>query len=665
MSDPITMGAETRPEASPKSVRFDGRFLFLYDDVEAIRAQMKGEDLPWQPGRPLIDNISTDELTPGWVCFHFDETLGEYPLVGLRGGAIGAGDIKAGGFGVIVSGKSKGCGSSRETAPYSEQAAGIRLVIAETIEKIYRNNCHNIGLLTSTDFGLIKRIQAGEAIGLEEFTRGLDPVAAEVVRRGGLFAYNRVRLSGEVRPPALRTSARPLTLVEKVIARNAIVDATTGDIGVAAVAPGDAVFVRTGIRFSHDYTTAMGQAAFYAALGRDARVNRPERVFAFRDHLTFLGGVMSPEHRAMGLLEKAQALADIQRRFCAEQGIRLYDETADGGGSEAICHNAVLEDLALPGEIVVGTDSHTCTAGALGCFAFGVGSSEMANAWLTDDVRVRVPASVRIEMTGTLPKGVTAKDVMLHLLALPYIRDGHSIAKVLEFGGPGVASLSLDERATLTNMAVEAGATSGIIAADETVLSYLRDLRPGLDVETLRPAMLQADPGANYDQTFHLHLDDLVVMVARPGDPRNGLPLADLDEQIAIDIAYGGSCTGGKMADMDMYAAVLGRAVQAGKRVADGVDLYIQYGSQRIKEYAIERGYPAIFAAAGARIIDPSCGACIRAGPGVSNRPDQVTVSAINRNFPGRSGPGDVWLASPLVVASSAIAGHITGPSAD
>ncbi len=662
MAETATYDPTSASDAPTASVKFDGRFLFLYDDNEAIAAQIAGQDLPWQPGRPLVDNISTDELTPGWVCFHFDEALGEYPLVGLRGGAIGHNDIKNGGFGVIVSGKSKGCGSSRETAPFSEQAAGIRLVIAESLEKIYRNNCQNIGLLTSTDMGLIDRIAAGESIPLEEFTRGLDPVAAEVVRRGGLFAYNRARLAGDVRPPALHTAARPMTLVEKLIARSAIVDATTGALGVQAVKPGDAVFVRTGIRFSHDYTTAMGQAAFYTALGQDAGVANPERVFAFRDHLTFLGGVMSPEHRAMGLLEKATALADIQRQFCAQQGIRLYDEKADGSGSEAICHNAVLEDLALPGDIVVGTDSHTCTAGALGCFAFGVGSSEMANAWYTDDVRVRVPQSVRVELTGQLPRGVTAKDVMLHLMALPWIRDGNSIAKVLEFGGPGVTSLSLDERATLTNMAVEAGATTGVIAADEVVLDYLRTMRPELDVEQLRSALLQADPDATYDQVFHVHLDDLAVMVARPGDPRNGIPLSELEESVPIQIAYGGSCTGGKMADMDMYAAVLGRAVAVGKKVAEGVDLYIQYGSQRIKQYAIDKGYPELFSTAGAHLIDPSCGACIRAGPGVSQNSEQVTISAINRNFPGRSGPGNVWLASPLVVAASAIAGRIASP---
>ena len=151
-------------------------------------------------------------------------------------------------------------------------------------------------------------------------------------------------------------------------------------------------------------------------------------------------------------------------------------------------------------------------------------------------------------------------------------------------------------------------------------------------------------------------------MVALPGDPRNGINISELDQEVRIDTAYGGSCTGGKMADMDMYAAVLKRAVEQGRRVAPGVHLYLQFGSQKIKEYARSRGYIEIFERAGAELIDPSCGACINAGPGASKSPDQVTVSAQNRNFPGRSGPGKVYLASPFVVAASAIAGRIVEP---
>ena len=652
----------TTLEDGRPAVRFSGRILFLYEDQDLIRRQLAGEHVPWDPTAPLIDNISTDEITPAWVCFYFDETLGDYSLVGLRGGAVEPNSVKNGGFSVVVSGKSKGCGSSRETAPYSEQAAGVRLVIAQTIEKIYGQNSQNIGLYTSTDFGLIPRIVAGEAVAIEEFTRGLDPVAAQIVLGGGLFAYNRDRMTGDIKPPALTTAARPMNLVEKIIAYHAIVDAASGQTGATAVQPDDAVFVRTGVRFSHDYTTAMAQASFHAALGADAKVTDPQSIFAFRDHLTFLKGVMSAKHKAMGLDAQSDQLAIIQRQFCAEQGIRLYDENADGSGSEAICHNAVLEDLGTPGDIIVGTDSHTCTGGALGAFAFGVGSTDMANTWYSKDIRVTVPHSVRFVISGVLRAGLSAKDVMLRILATPFIKDGHAIGKVLEFCGSGVQAMSMDERATLTNMAVEAGATSGIIEADTTTLAWLQQIRPQTAVEKLSGVVFQSDPDAHYFASFDIDLDQLDLMVATPGDPRNGVAMSDLGPPIKVDLAYGGSCTGGKMADMDMYALVLRAAVDKGRRVHPDVQLYIQYGSQKIKQYAVDRGYPALFAAAGAQVIDPSCGACINAGPGVSKTADTVTVSAINRNFPGRSGPGKVYLASPMVVAASAIVGHIASP---
>jgi 3-isopropylmalate/(R)-2-methylmalate dehydratase large subunit len=300
-------------------------------------------------------------------------------------------------------------------------------------------------------------------------------------------------------------------------------------------------------------------------------------------------------------------------------------------------------------------------AGALGCFAFGVGSTDMANAWLTRDVRVTVPETARFELHGKLRPGVCAKDVMLHILSLPFFKSGEGIGKVLEIGGNGVRDLPLDERATLTNMAVEAGGFTGIIEADDVVLAYLRAQR-GLDdgaLEEIQGRVARADPGATYCATFHIDLAAVVPMVATPGDPRNGIPLGALPGDVTIDIAYGGSCTGGKKTDMDMYAEVLGRAVAQGKRVAQGVHFYLQFGSQDIRRYAEARGYLHVFAQAGAELVDPSCGACIKAGPGSSDSPDQVTVSAQNRNFPGRSGPGKVYLASPFVVAASAIAGRI------
>jgi 3-isopropylmalate/(R)-2-methylmalate dehydratase large subunit len=231
----------------------------------------------------------------------------------------------------------------------------------------------------------------------------------------------------------------------------------------------------------------------------------------------------------------------------------------------------------------------------------------------------------------------------------------------LEFAGDGIRDWSLDERATLTNMAVEAGGTTGIIEPDDVTLDYITRTR-GLDPEEVRKGFLKSDEDAEYAEVFEINLDEIRPMVATPGDPRNGIHITELAGKVKIDIAYGGSCTGGKMADMDMYAAVLKRAVEQGRRVAPGVQLFLQFGSQRIKEYARSRGYIEIFERAGAQLIDPSCGACIKAGPGASVSPDQVVVSAQNRNFPGRSGPGQMYLASPYVVAASAIAGHIIAP---
>ncbi len=646
--------------ARPDRIRFSGRILYLTEDVDLLKRQLAGEQLDYDPERALIDNISTDEITPGWVCFYYDETLGEFSMVGLRGGAFERNALKDGGFDVIVSGKSKGCGSSRETAPYSELTAGIQLVIAESIEKIYGQNAQNIGLLTSTDFGLLARIAKGEEIPIEEFTKGLDPISADIVKSGGLFAYNRMRMAGEIQPRLPETKKRPMTMVEKIIAAHAVVDAKAGTLGIEAVRPGDALFVRTDVRFSHEYVTPMADSLFRQGFGADAKVSEPESVFTFRDHLTFLGDVMDEKKRAMGLLGHADGLAVTQEKFAKRHGLKLYGEV-EAGGSEAICHNAVIEDLALPGQIVTGTDSHTCMAGALGCFAFGVGSTDMANAWFTRDVRVRVPDTVRFVLTGALSEGVSAKDVMLYILSQPFFRTSKGIGKVLEFAGEGVQNMPFDEQATLTNMAVEAGGFTGIIEPSEVVVDYLHEMR-GIPKEALRARIVKSDPDAEYLEVFEYDLGDIPVMVATPGDPRNGVPLADLDDGVRIDIAYGGSCTGGKKADMDMYAAVFRQGLAKGLKVADGVRCYIQFGSQHIRRYAEEQGYVEIFEKAGVSLINPSCGACINAGPGASSGPSDVSVSAINRNFPGRSGPGQVYLASPLTVAASALAGRVVGP---
>lgn len=645
-------------------IRFDGRILFLTEDPERVLRQLGGGDLELDEALPLRDQISTDEITPAFICYHFDEKLGDFPYLGLKcGGALPVkeGAVRAGGFTVSVAGKRRGKGSSREASPYAEQCAGIRLVIAESFERIYRQNAQNLGLLTSTDFGLIPRIRRGEAIPLAEFTAGLDPVTAEIVRRGGLFAYNAARLKGEVVPPRPSHAPRPMTYAEKLLARHAVVDAAAGQVGLPSTRPGDGLFVQADWRFSHEYVTPMAASFLEKALGPDAALRDPASILAFRDHLTFLHHSMKAEHRAMGLLTVAERLKPAQEAFCAKHGIRLHGELPDGSGSEGICHALMAERYVLPGQVVVGTDSHTPHAGALGCLAFGVGTTDIACAWVTGDVRVTVPPTLRVRLAGRLRGGVSAKDLVLHLLAQPLIREGGAIGHVIEYQGEALLDLDTDERATLTNMAAEIGGFTGLVVPDAETVRFVKERR-GADL-TLE-SWMQGDAGAEYAHTLDVDCAALGPMLARPGDPGNGVALADLGAAVPIHIAYLGSCTGGKREDLQRAYEVVKAAAAEGRHIPEGVQFFVQCGSEDVRRFAVAQGWMAAFEAVGAVVLGSSCGACINAGPGVSSHPGQVTISAINRNFPGRSGPGQMWLASPATVAASALAGRIAGAEA-
>ncbi len=655
-----------RPVARrPEQVRLSGRVLYLTEDPDLISRQLGGEDLAWNPGIKLRDNISTDEITPGYICYYFDDTLGEFPYLGLKAGdrfPIPRGSVKRGGFVASAAGKRRGKGSSREASPYAELRAGIQLVVGESIERIYHENCQNLGILTTTDFSVLERVKHGEAIPLAVFTAGEGQITRDIIEYGGLFNYNVARLQGAVTVPAIRTPPRPMTIAEKIFARHWVVDAAAGRVGVPAVAPSDEGFVVTDIRFSHEYVTPMAAIFYEQYVGKGEPLNDPASIFFFRDHLTFLRDAMTPERIAEGLLDVANQLEVKQREFAAERGVKLYGELGLGRlGSEAICHSKILEAHALPGQVIIGSDSHTPHAGAVGCVAFGVGTTAIFNSWITRDARVQVPRSFRVVVRGPKPRYVTAKDIMLQLLRHPYVKNGDAIGQVVEYCGDVVEGLSVDERATMTNMAAEVGAFTGIIAPDARTVDYLVRQRGMARAEAERMcAGLYSDPGAQYVKEIEIDASALKPMVALPGDPGNGQEIGELGERVKIDIAYAGSCTAGKREDMDMYASVFREAAERGRRIPAGVRCYIQCGSQEVLRYCQAQGYDQIFAQVGATFIEPSCGACINAGPGVSRSTGEVTISAINRNFPGRSGPGQLYLASPYTVAASALAGYIT-----
>src|SRR6266404_4312049 len=331
----VTSPLDREVHKRPDKVKLHGRILFLTEDPELIRRQLAGEDLPWDTRHPernpkLRDDISTDEITPAHICFFFDETLGEFPYTGLKCGAdvpIARGAVKQGGFVAAVSGKRRGKGSSREQSPYAELCAGIKLVIAENIERIYKQNCQNLGVLTSTDFNIIDKVRAGEEIPLSKFTEGEDDITRQVIEYGGLFPFNVARMQKKVFLPPITTARRPMTIAEKIFARHMLNAAN--EQGVSYVKPADSGFARTDLRFSHEYVTPMSAIFFEHFVGKEARVNDAASIIFFRDHLTFLDEVISEEKKKMGLLDLAGQLKLKQEDFAKKQGIRLHGELKD------------------------------------------------------------------------------------------------------------------------------------------------------------------------------------------------------------------------------------------------------------------------------------------------------------------------------------------------
>ena len=330
--------------------------------------------------------------------------------------------------------------------------------------------------------------------------------------------------------------------------------------------------------------------------------------------------------------------------------MRTFAKNTGAGISEVgegICHQLVAESHAAPGMLIVGGDSHTCTAGALGAFATGVGSTDVAVAMALGQTWFRVPESYRVELTGRFGKGVCAKDFILHLIG--DIGAAGATYKALEFAGD-LGSLDMESRLTISNMAVEAGAKAGLFPADDITLAYLRD--HGRDGEELSP-----DPQANYEKHLEYDLGKIQPTVSKPHTVDNTALAKDLSD-VKIDQVFIGTCTNGRIGDLQVAAEIL-----KGQQVADGVRLLVGPASKDVYRLADDLGLLRILVEAGGMILPPGCGPCVGVHQGVLGS-GEVALATQNRNFKGRMGnpEGFIYLASPATAAASALAGKITDP---
>lgn len=555
----------------------------------------------------LGDDINTDDIIPANHCTTADpEYLKNYALEHV----IGKGNLSQ--YNVIEAGYNFGGGSSRENAPVAIKAAGIKKVRARSFAEIFYRNSINIGLEV-------------EVIG-ESRT---DAVIQSIIDAGGLIQFNQKRRAGELSVPQSPTSSRPMTMVEKLLARGS---------GNTYVQAGETIFAKVELAMSHDAVAAPVAKLFHKHFGDDAVVWDANRVVLVADHFIQVNDVRKDP--------KASRLYQEMIDFANKQHCHLLDVVSPGEAA-GICHVLLPEKGYIhPGTIVAGTDSHSCTYGAFGCFSTGVGTTDMANILAMGDMWVRVPKTLLFELSGVMPADVSAKDIMLFILG--QIGTQGATGMVMEFRGNIIDQLPIEERMTLANMAIECGAVCGLISPDKVTQEYVKRRTPA------KFEVITSDPDAEYEKIYQFELTNLVPQIARPPKPDQVVGINEL-EDVFITRAFIGSCTGGKLFDLAEAAKIL-----KDRRVAPSVELFIVPASQEIRQQAEQLGYLNIFETSGAHVLKSGCGACINAGIGGLGK-NETGVYATNRNFKGRSGEPTAqnYLASPRIVAISAVAGKI------
>lgn len=555
----------------------------------------------------LGDDINTDDIIPAHRTTNPDpEHLKHYVLEHI----IGIDTLLQ--YEVIEAGSNFGCGSSREYAPIAIKAAGIKLVRASSFAEIFYRNSINIGL----------------ELEIRGETQN-NPVVKAISASGGLTAFNQQRLQDKVTVPLSTTLPRPMTMAEKMLARAS---------GNEYVQPGEVVFAKVDLAMSHDAIAAPVFQLFQQHFGDNTQIWDKDKVVLVADHFIQVNDIrFDPQ---------ATKLYKDMVEFAQEYGCRLFDLVSPGEAS-GICHVLLPEQgLIEPGMIIAGTDSHSCTYGAFGSFSTGVGTTDMANIFATGEMWVRVPGTIVFELVGELPPNISAKDIMLFILGK--IGCQGAIGKVMEFRGTVIEQLSMDERMTLSNMAVECGALCGLIAADEVTTEYLKDKNQS------EYTAIVGDADAECDRVYQFDLTHLEPQIACPPKPDKVVSISELPET-PITLAFIGSCTGGKLTDLAQAAEVL-----KDRQVAPSVQMYVVPASGWVRQQAEDLGYFAIFERAGVQILKSGCGACINSGRGVLGK-QETGIYATNRNFTGRTGDptGKNYLASPRVVSISAVLGKI------
>lgn len=641
-------------------MKLTGRVLWLTEDADLVKRQLAGEDVALSPADPppLHYGVNTDAMINGAACTlgYTGEILGPYFLQNFKD-SVDKDGVKDGGFQVVVGGDAYGSGSSREVAVVAHQGAGIELVVARSLQRIFQENTVYSGLPFTTDFGVLTRLLDGEDVDLGALAAELPPFFRAVAEHGGLMRYGTALLAGQIEPTyATDVPVRPMSCIEKICAGKA----WTGQgkpQGVGSVRPGDQVLCEAGFRGMHEYTGAMVMS-LYADEWGDARVHQPELVAAFEDHFVLIDEDTVPQRVKLQRLDPARKLRDEMVEACERNDIRLHgpDRPLPAG----VCHRLVVEDYARPGDVIVLTDSHTPTAGVLNAFAFGVGSRAMAFALRTGLIPVTVPKTVRVIVEGDAKGVLTPKDLILHLIGDPYFREEQwrespTDTCAIQLGGPGLEQWNVDELSVLTNMTVEGGLMTGIVEPCESLRAFIRERR-GDQAEELLARLVEPDPDAEYARTIHVDLSKVPLTVATPGDSRNRRPLAEVDGEAVHNVVIA-SCTGGSLADLRAADEVL-----RGKTLHEGVRLTVTPSSAAVARDAEAEGILERFRSVGAVVTSPGCGSCIGNGPGIP-LDGETTASTTNRNFDRRMGaPGPVFLVSPAVAAAAAITGKLTDP---